>query len=118
MRSFKENLWGEVEMGHSYTIHLVGIGTLDRAMNVLEKMQVEHLAEKHGMPKIEWYAQTRRGVNILNARPIKTIPCICPNSQGCHACNYSGITTQKNLNGYRDWQLEAFSAGDASKKII
>lgn len=112
-------------MGHSRTINCIGETEPDAngiAEMAYANTALEVLQEIKKNPAIKfWHAQTKTGDRILKLEHdgddwirksddfvklsrVKTIPCVCKN--GCFICNYSGITTAKQLAGYQDWQIE------------
>jgi len=113
-------------MGHSRTCNLIGVAEVDEnrenlftAMTLLEVQQEIRKAAKNGEKITYWYAQTKTGLKILKLRRYDevvktgdlpqargTIVCSVCDAQGCSVCNYSGITTKRNISGYADWQIE------------
>jgi len=55
-------------MGSSYTIHVIGIGASNRvcyAMNKVEMAQQKKIMADEGTPVVEWYAQTKKGAQMI-----------------------------------------------------
>lgn len=109
-------------MGHSYTIHCLGIPS-GTAMNRVEIAQSIYKAEQEGHSIKYWYPQTKTGERILRTsfrvtteelRSLLPQLVTCPICEGegrngryyCPICNGSGITKPGNEKNWQPWQLE------------
>ena len=117
-------------MGRSYTYNLFGLSEVHTdernhekhsdvypCMTKLDMVRARKQAEERGQPMISWQSQTGQGREMLgdgyqldrdvDLSNIKTIECPKCKSSGCGICDFSGITTERELSKYAPWQLES-----------
>jgi len=123
-------------MGKSYTYNCIGVChkragkyAVYFAMNRLDMAQITKKASEHDGETISyWYAQTKKGEQILGGRaqvfvselkPVRgLVTCEVCNGIGCPVCNNSGITHKGHYEKWSSWQIDMFRAEAKQKRII
>ncbi len=102
-----------------YSAPAKGSRRVVHAMTLLEAYQESIKSERDGHEITEWTFQTETGRRMLGLdpgdyyrkAPLPVPPGLVPCPRGsCQICRWSGITTRRNLAGYRPWQLEPLEA--------
>jgi hypothetical protein len=113
-------------MGKSYTYNCIGCcapkNGRERAYFAMNRLEMEQITKKareqDGEIITYWYAQTKKGEQILGGRdtvyvgelkPARGIvTCEVCDGIGCYVCNDSGITHKGHYKNWADWQIEMF----------
>jgi len=117
-------------MGKSFIYNVFGLSVVHQedgdaqrhsdvypCMTKLDMVRARKKAEKKGQPIESWQAQTRQGERMvggtglwldseINLSRIKTVECPRCKGEGCGICDFSGISTKRDLSHYMPWQLE------------